>query len=334
VSGYWVIAPFSNKRKEFKTVWAFDLEHRMISLGFTKIGNPSSLNERELRQLIDRRLKGNPERERDYYYRSLWNFYHSIKADDTIIARRGIQRMLAIGRVTRTAYYDRKGNPHARGDSGRKRNPYAKGDSGPYSHHIGVRWRPIGRTFDKPVFSQNAIYAIKEKKFCELTRRISVEESSDSSRSVEAQIVNSPKHHQLDYIFRSKPQIKQAEKDEERLVRDYRRWLERQERECRAARYGRLQCDVSEEQHRNLIEAKSSVRREYIRMAVGQLLDYAFHIGKKFPHPNLAILLPRKPDPDSIDWLPRLNISVIWREKGVFRDNANGKFSGKSGLRT
>jgi hypothetical protein len=61
-------------------------------------------------------------------------------------------------------------------------------------------------------------------------------------------------------------------------------------------------------------------------MAVGQLLDYAFQGKEKLRNPNKAILLPRKPDPDIEEWLAHLKISIIWRERQSFLDNANGRF--------
>jgi hypothetical protein len=146
--------------------------------------------------------------------------------------------------------------------------------------------------------------------------------------SPEAQIVDSPLHHQLDYIVRSKKLMRRARKNEERLLIAYRNWLDSQGRKLRTARYGKLQCDAFEERRRNLIEAKSSASREHIRMAAGQLLDYAFQIRKKFPNVNKAVLLPRMPDWRAVDWLPKLKIAVIWRENGAFLDNAKGKFSG------
>jgi len=64
------------------------------------------------------------------------------------------------------------------------------------------------------------------------------------------------------------------------------------------------------------------------RMAVGQLLDYAFQIRKKFAHVNMAVLLPSVPDWHAVDWLAKLKIAVIWRENCAFLDNVKGKFSG------
>jgi hypothetical protein len=104
-------------------------------------------------------------------------------------------------------------------------------------------------------------------------------------------------------------------------------WLLKQDRKLQIVKYKSLHCDAYEEERRNLIEAKCSSAREYIRMAAGQLLEYAY-VGRKFHgSPNKAILLPDRPDPRSIEWLADLKISVVWKEKKVFLDNANGQFS-------
>jgi hypothetical protein len=139
-------------------------------------------------------------------------------------------------------------------------------------------------------------------------------------------LVDSPRHHQLDYLVRSKKQIVRAKKDEARLLIAYQRWLKRRGRTLATAKYGKLECDGFEKARCNLIEAKSSTSREHVRMAVGQLLDYAFQIKKKFGKPNMAILLPRKPDPDPVNWIAQSKISLIWRKNEAFLDNANGQF--------
>jgi len=92
-------------------------------------------------------------------------------------------------------------------------------------------------------------------------------------------------------------------------------------------RYKNLRCDAFEAERKNLIEAKCSVRREYIRMAVGQLLEYAFLGRERFGACNKAILLPEKPDLHSIEWLSDFHINVIWKEKNAFLDDANGQFT-------
>jgi len=314
---YWVIPPFSNKRKDFAKVWAFDLENSVISIGFTELPNVSHLSEKQLRQLIERRLRQQSTYTKNYFFRSLWNFYHSIKRGDVIVACEGRKKILAIGRVRHSGYYEYN------------KNPDAQGEAGPYSNHLGVRWRLFNKSFDDLKFSRLAIDQISEEDFQKLTRGRGASRKADPEAvSIEAQIVDSPQHKQLDYKYRSKAAIRKAEKVEERLLIDFRKWLRRQERTLEAAKFGSLRCDGYERKRRMLIEAKSSVSREHIRMAVGQLLDYGFQIRKNLGKSHMAILLPRKPDPSSVAWLPILNISLIWRENGAFFDNANGKMCG------
>jgi hypothetical protein len=121
--------------------------------------------------------------------------------------------------------------------------------------------------------------------------------------------------------------IQKALRTEWTLLQDYKRWLRRQDRYIKVGRYGRLQSDAHEEANKNLIEAKSSIKREYIRMDVGQLLDYSYQGKRKFGRPNTALLLPARPRAPSIKWLKPLKISVVWREGRIFRDNAKGRFS-------
>jgi len=62
-------------------------------------------------------------------------------------------------------------------------------------------------------------------------------------------------------------------------------------------------------------------------MAVGQLLDYAYQGRVKFENVRKAILLPRKPGPDIVEWLKSLSIDVVWREEAKFFDTSNGQFT-------
>ena len=101
---------------------------------------------------------------------------------------------------------------------------------------------------------------------------------------------------QLDYTFRPNRKIRKAKASEDKLLHEYRDWLRKQDRKLSAAKYGLLRCDGYEEKHQNLIEAKSSNTREHIRMAVGQLLDYAFQGKEKFGDSHMAILLPGCPN--------------------------------------
>jgi hypothetical protein len=140
-------------------------------------------------------------------------------------------------------------------------------------------------------------------------------------------VVSSKQNAQLDYKIRTRAQVIRAQALEARLVEEYRSWLERQQRTLRSVSYGALRCDGYEQERDNLIEAKSSIRREHIRMAVGQLSEYAFRGRKKFGATNQAILLPKRPSPDIFEWLDSIGIRVIWRERGRFMDNGGGQFT-------
>ncbi|MGW1449802.1 hypothetical protein ACWCO3_16190 [Micromonospora sp. NPDC002411] len=64
-----------------------------------------------------------------------------------------------------------------------------------------------------------------------------------------------------------------------------------------------------------LVEAKSSAGRDSIRLAIGQLFDYARYVS----HRSLAVLLPVKPEGDMVVLLASLGISCIYEiEPGKF----------------
>ena len=121
--------------------------------------------------------------------------------------------------------------------------------------------------------------------------------------------------------------VRRAMKIEDELVQRYKKWLAGKYRTLVVARYGRLRCDAYDTERCNLIEAKASTKREYIRMAVGQLLDYAYLGREEFGTPHMAILVPTRPNPNSLHWLSELNISVIWVKARGFVDNAGGQFT-------
>jgi hypothetical protein len=132
---------------------------------------------------------------------------------------------------------------------------------------------------------------------------------------------------QFDFSQRSAKSVRIAKKLEAALVRDFKEWLRDRGHVVDQLVYGRLLCDAHEKDRNNLIEAKSSSKREYIRMAVGQLLDYAFLGKKKFGTPHMAILLPKKPEAEMLTWLEGLKIKVIWKQRKTFVDNAQGLFT-------
>jgi hypothetical protein len=149
----------------------------------------------------------------------------------------------------------------------------------------------------------------------------------DAPEPREVAIVSAPENYQLDYEVRSKAEVRRAQKREARLLESYEEWLKEQNRKLDSVKMGALQCDGYEKARRNLIEAKSSATREHIRMAVGQLLDYAFQGKSEFAEPHMAVLLPEKPPKDVEAWLHSVGIKLIWPDGNSFLDNANGQFT-------
>jgi len=76
-----------------------------------------------------------------------------------------------------------------------------------------------------------------------------------------------------------------------------------------------LACDAFDETSNVLIEARAAADRSSVRLAVGQLLDYArFH----HPRPVLRILLPREPGRDLVAYVTGLGIQLVYPDDGGF----------------
>jgi hypothetical protein len=69
-----------------------------------------------------------------------------------------------------------------------------------------------------------------------------------------------------------------------------------------------------------LVEAKGSVTRENIRMAIGQLADY----GRFLPDSTPAILVPTKPREDLIELATSQKIVILWPGGGGFESSKPG----------
>jgi len=110
----------------------------------------------------------------------------------------------------------------------------------------------------------------------------------------------------------------EVERREQKLVKDYMTFLELQGHDvCRLkivapGEAKPLFTDLYDLTTGTLIEAKGSVRRESIRMAVGQLADYRRHVGNRLR--ELAVLVPSEPRRDLLDLLDSQDITVIWPE--------------------
>ncbi len=71
---------------------------------------------------------------------------------------------------------------------------------------------------------------------------------------------------------------------------------------------GTLYTDLYDATTHNLVEVKSSADRNTIRLALGQILDYARYIKPR----TCTILLPRRPAPDLIDLLHSYAVQTVW----------------------
>jgi hypothetical protein len=162
------------------------------------------------------------------------------------------------------------------------------------------------------------------RKVCEWMERQLTEQEKHSKKPREVPL---RKYKRADYEVRALEQVKRLQRREEKLVHDYQRWLVTGGRQLTALKYGRNECDAWEAERHNLIEAKARTRREDVRMAVGQLFDYAFQMREQFETPNKAILVPNQPPEDSVKWLEPLGIKLIWRSGQSFQDNAGGRFT-------
>jgi hypothetical protein len=82
-----------------------------------------------------------------------------------------------------------------------------------------------------------------------------------------------------------------------------------------------LFCDLRDSTANTLVEAKGSVTRQAIRMAIGQLADY-----RRFTDPKArpAVLLPEPPRRDLLALLEAEGIAAIWPSDDGFQDTDSG----------
>jgi hypothetical protein len=80
-------------------------------------------------------------------------------------------------------------------------------------------------------------------------------------------------------------------------------------------------CDLYDKTTNTVYEAKGSVARPAIRMAIGQLADYCRLMD---PAPERAILVPLKPRPDLLALTATQKISVVWPEGSGFAATNGG----------
>lgn len=123
----------------------------------------------------------------------------------------------------------------------------------------------------------------------------------------------------------------EAERREQALVLAYRAYLQGQGHDVARLKIvppgeaKPLFCDLYDSSENVLIEAKGTVERGAIRMAVGQLLDYSRSID---PRPRLVALLPSLPRNDLRELLYSAGVEIVWREGKKFLHTSAAAASG------
>jgi hypothetical protein len=119
---------------------------------------------------------------------------------------------------------------------------------------------------------------------------------------------------------------REAERREQRLVRSYLAHLTSIGHDvCRLqlrpdGEPAPMFCDLYDKTTNTVVEAKGSVARPALRMAIGQLADYARLVQ---PPPRRVILVPQKPRPDLLQFASSQGVEVVWPTGTSFESSDN-----------
>lgn len=122
-----------------------------------------------------------------------------------------------------------------------------------------------------------------------------------------------------EYVVNRPDEPPVAVRREADLVRRYATWLETQGQQTVRHRIpipggGHLFTDVYNKATSELLEAKASSARVYVRSALGQLLDYSRYL----PHASRGVLLPSRPSDDLVELLKAYSVAVVWPARAGF----------------
>lgn len=124
----------------------------------------------------------------------------------------------------------------------------------------------------------------------------------------------------------SEAESRVAQPVEARLVRQFRTWLDPTGQRLRGIRIrtsagAALSIDLYDPHTNLLIEAKARTERNYVRMAIGQLLDYRRYLDFD---PSLGVLLPSQPSEDLMGLIRAGSATAIWPHGASFVDADGG----------
>ncbi|MGI8578876.1 MAG: hypothetical protein ACR2KG_13400 [Nocardioidaceae bacterium] len=121
------------------------------------------------------------------------------------------------------------------------------------------------------------------------------------------------------YLVRHPDEPVTAVRREAQLVARYVAWLSNIGEEAVRHRIpvpggGYLFTDVFNRTRQEVVEAKASAARLYVRAALGQILDYSRFLA----HDSRAVLLPSVPSDDLVELLHTHGVAVIWEDGSTF----------------
>jgi hypothetical protein len=128
------------------------------------------------------------------------------------------------------------------------------------------------------------------------------------------------RRHVDGFVFGTKETQKESKRREAQLVDDYSKWLVKQGHEVAGGQIDRsggrspLRPDLYDVDADELVEAKSTASRPDVRLALGQILDYARYA----PDKKRAVLTPVRPEEDMVELLLSHGISLISRSDEGF----------------
>ncbi|MEV4731174.1 hypothetical protein [Saccharopolyspora sp. NPDC049426] len=113
---------------------------------------------------------------------------------------------------------------------------------------------------------------------------------------------------------------REAKRREAQLVEEYETWLVEQGHEVAGGQIERsggrssLHPDLYDVDADELVEAKATASRPDVRLALGQILDYARYAPEK----RLAVLTPVRPEGDMVELLLSYGVSLAYRDEAGF----------------
>jgi restriction system protein len=201
-----VIAPYEAENLEaFNKVWQFDLDNKVISIGWSAAGDATKMSSDELASAIASAYPERPPATRALYRNMLWNFCREIVPGDIVLARRGQKVLAGIGKVTQSAVYSPGKDPGI-----------------DHPNFISVEWlsEPRDKVFSSIVFPRFTVKEISDAEYRSLLEGSGASATPEPSEAIDQTAFVLEKYLEdfivanFDAIFKGKLQIyKDAEVD-------------------------------------------------------------------------------------------------------------------------